>query len=136
MASSCPETRSTRPARPGANAGRFGHFSDLYYDPIRNEWWALSDRGPGGGLLDYDVRLQRIDLDVHPLTGRIPNFKIKQTVKLKDRNADLVPPTADVPNPFALNGLKPAAAQRRRGTTRAQLRPRGAGDSFRSAATS
>jgi hypothetical protein len=92
---------------PGANAGRFGHFSDLYYDPIRNEWWALSDRGPGGGLLDYDVRLQRIDLDVHPLTGRISNFKIKQTVKLKDRNADLVPPTADVPNPFALNGLNP-----------------------------
>ena len=36
---------------PGANAGRFGHFSDIYYDPNRHEWWALSDRGPGGGLI-------------------------------------------------------------------------------------
>jgi hypothetical protein len=92
---------------PGANAGRFGHFSDLYYDPTRHEWWALSDRGPGGGLLDYEVRLQRIDLDVNPITGKISNFRIKQTIKLRDRNADLVPPTVDVPNPLALNGLNP-----------------------------
>ena len=33
--------------RPGANGGRLGFFSDIYYDPARNEWWALSDRGPG-----------------------------------------------------------------------------------------
>jgi hypothetical protein len=42
---------------PGANQGRFGFFSDLYYDPLREDWWALSDRGPGGGLLDYETRL-------------------------------------------------------------------------------
>ena len=30
--------------QPGANRGRFGFFSDLYYDPVREEWWALSDR--------------------------------------------------------------------------------------------
>lgn len=92
---------------PGANGGRFGHFSDLYYDPVRNEWWALSDRGPGGGLLDYATRLQRIDIDVHPVTGRISGFKVKQTVKLRDANADLIPPTSDVDAPFALNGLNP-----------------------------
>ena len=51
---------------PGANQGRFGAFSDIYYDPIRHEWWALSDRGPGGGLLDYGTRLQRFDIVVHP----------------------------------------------------------------------
>ena len=34
---------------------RVGFFSDIYYDPNRNEWWGLSDRGPGGGLLSYDV---------------------------------------------------------------------------------
>jgi hypothetical protein len=93
--------------QPGANAGRFGHFSDLYYDPVRNEWWALSDRGPGGGLLDYATRLQRIDLQVHPVTGRISGFKVTETVRLRDANADLVPPTADVAAPFALNGLNP-----------------------------
>jgi hypothetical protein len=39
--------------QPGANGGRLGFFSDIYYDPIRDEWWAISDRGPGGGVLDY-----------------------------------------------------------------------------------
>src|SRR6267378_5105284 len=49
---------------PGANAGRLGFFSDIYYDPGREEWWALSDRGPGGGVPDYATRLNRFDLDV------------------------------------------------------------------------
>jgi hypothetical protein len=31
--------------QPGANAGRLGMFSDLYYDPAREERWALSNRG-------------------------------------------------------------------------------------------
>ena len=26
----------------GANDGRFGFFSDLYYDPVTKDWWALS----------------------------------------------------------------------------------------------
>lgn len=92
---------------PGANAGRFGHFSDLYYDPIRDEWWALSDRGPGGGLLDYGTRLQRIDLTVHPITGRISNFRVKETVKFRDRNGSLLSPAPGVADPKALNGLNP-----------------------------
>ena len=29
------------------NNGTLGFFSDIYFDQIRNEWWALSDRGPG-----------------------------------------------------------------------------------------
>jgi len=29
------------------NDGRVGFFSDLYYDSGRDEWWGLSDRGPG-----------------------------------------------------------------------------------------
>ena len=37
------------------NDGRVGFFSDLYYDPNRNEWWGLSDRGLGGGTLNYDT---------------------------------------------------------------------------------
>jgi hypothetical protein len=47
---------------PGANAGRFGQFSDLYFDAVRGEWWALSDRGPGGGLIDYADRVQRLEI--------------------------------------------------------------------------
>ncbi|MCM3880104.1 MAG: esterase-like activity of phytase family protein [Vicinamibacterales bacterium] len=92
---------------PGANQGRFGAFSDIYYDPVRNEWWALSDRGPGGGLLDYETRLQRFEVSVNPITGRISNFRILQTVKLQDRNGRLTAPAASVPNPEALNGSNP-----------------------------
>jgi len=44
------------------NDGRLGFFSDIYYDPLRNDWWALSDRGPGGGTLDYEVRVHRFTI--------------------------------------------------------------------------
>ena len=63
------------------NDGRLGMFSDLYYDPNRNEWWGLSDRGPGGGTLPYDVRVQRFTLDVDRSSGAISNFQVVQTVK-------------------------------------------------------
>ena len=83
---------------PGANEGRFGHFSDLYFDPIRDEWWALSDRGPGGGLLDYAVRVQRVDVQVNPITGRISNFRVKETVTLTDKYGLLPPPAEPCSN--------------------------------------
>ena len=63
------------------NNGRLGFFSDIYFDGVRNEWWALSDRGPGGGTLSYDTRVQRFTLDINPATGAISNFKIAETVK-------------------------------------------------------
>ncbi len=65
---------------------RLGFFSDLYYDPIRNEWWGLSDRGPGGGLLNYETRAQRFTLDV-AANGAISNFQVAQTVKFQDTAA-------------------------------------------------
>jgi hypothetical protein len=57
------------------NNGRLGFFSDIYFDGVRNEWWALSDRGPGGGTLSYDTRVQRFTLDINPATGAISNFR-------------------------------------------------------------
>ncbi|HTE16658.1 MAG TPA: esterase-like activity of phytase family protein, partial [Burkholderiales bacterium] len=80
---------------PGANQGRVGFFSDIYYDPIAAQWWGLSDRGPGGGLISYDTRVQRFTLDVNPATGAISNFQVAQTVKFTDAQG----------NPF--NGLAP-----------------------------
>jgi hypothetical protein len=58
---------------------RLGFFSDLAYDPLRREWWALSDRGPGGGTLDYATRAQRFTLDV-AANGAISNFRVVETV--------------------------------------------------------
>lgn len=77
------------------NNGRVGYFSDIYYDPNRKEWWGLSDRGPGGGTLSYDTRVQRFTLDVNTNTGAISNFRIAQTVLFKSATQ-------------ALNGLAPA----------------------------
>ncbi|MEI7970520.1 MAG: esterase-like activity of phytase family protein [Betaproteobacteria bacterium] len=79
-----------------ANAGRVGFFSDIYYDRNRNEWWGLSDRGPGGGSISYDTRVQRFTLDINPSTGAISNFQIAQTILFSNAGT-------------ALNGLAPAA---------------------------
>ena len=79
------------------NDGRLGMFSDLYYDRSRQEWWGLSDRGPGGGTLAYDTRVQRFTLDVDAVSGAISNFKVVQTVKFSSGGV-------------AFNGLAPASA--------------------------
>ncbi len=94
----------------GASQGRLGFFSDIYYDPKRKEWWALSDRGPGGGVLPYATRLQRFKLNVDGHTGRISKFAIKETITFTDPDGLLSKPSAaagamDGP---ALNGLNPA----------------------------
>ena len=78
-----------------ANDGRLGYFSDIYYDTNRNEWWGLSDRGPGGGTLNYDTRVQRFTLDVNRDTGAISNFQVQQTPKFSN-------------NGVKLNGLAPS----------------------------
>jgi len=80
-----------------ANNGRVGYFSDIYYDPNRNEWWGISDRGPGGGTLDYDTRVQRFDLHVNKVKGRISDFAILQTVIFKDESGN--PLNGKAPNP-------------------------------------
>ena len=93
--------------QPGVNEGRLGFFSDLYYDPNREAWWALSDRGPGGGVMDYATRVQEISLHVNPVTGRIANFKVEKTVPFTDPFHLRSAPTADVGSLPALNGLNP-----------------------------
>ncbi len=90
------------------NDGRLGYFSDLYFDSQRNEWWGLSDRGPGGGTLSYETRVQRFTLDVNLNTGAISNFNVTQTIKF---NAGGV----------AMNGLAPSDS----GTLGAAFDPEG-----------
>ena len=74
---------------------RLGFFSDLYYDRSNNQWWGVSDRGPGGGVISYDTRMQRFTIDIDGNTGAISNFQVQQTVLFK---------SAGVP----LNGLAPS----------------------------
>jgi len=85
-----------------SDQGRVGYFSDLYFDPNRNEWWALSDRGPGGGVLNYQTRLQRFALDVDSSSGAISNFAIQDTIKFQDGLGQ----SFNGLNPLLLNGNK------------------------------
>lgn len=79
------------------NDGRMGFFSDIYYDAARGEWWALSDRGPGGGTLPYETRVHRFAIDVDPSTGGISEFRIVQTLIFRK-------------GPNALDGFAPMQA--------------------------
>lgn len=63
---------------------RLGMFSDLHYDPWTGSFWGLADRGPGGGTLQYDTRVERFTLSVNPNTGAISNFQTAQTVLFTD----------------------------------------------------
>jgi len=83
------------------NNGRLGMFSDIYYDRSRNEWWGLSDRGPGGGTISYDTRVQRFTLDVNQTSGAISNFQVAQTVKFSSSGSSL---NGLAPNPSNLLG--------------------------------
>jgi hypothetical protein len=81
----CAHGHLARPERGTAvNTGRVGFFSDIYYDPNRSEWWALSDRGPGGGALDYATRAPALHDRRQRATGAISNFQIQQTVLFTD----------------------------------------------------
>lgn len=76
------------------NNGRMGFFSDLYYDPNRQEYWGVSDRGPGGGTISYNTRVNRFTLDVNPVSGAISNFNVVETVLFRN-------------GPSNFNGLAP-----------------------------
>jgi hypothetical protein len=63
-----------------ANVNRLGFFSDLYYDRSNNVYYGLGDRGPGGGRISYNTRVQKFSLDVDPSTGAIANFQVLETI--------------------------------------------------------
>ncbi|WP_309669180.1 esterase-like activity of phytase family protein [Gemmatimonas sp.] len=88
---------------------RLGFFSDLYYDRHRNEWWGVSDRGPGGGVISYDTRMQRFTIDINGTTGAISNFQVQQTVLFKSQGVPLnglaPSPTNTLGNSFDPEGI-------------------------------
>jgi hypothetical protein len=75
----------------GVNSNRFGGFgSDLIYDAATNSYFGLTDRGPGGGTIDYAPRLHNFSVTTDPLTGALSNFTLNKTVVFKQ--ADGVTP--------------------------------------------
>lgn len=78
-----------------ANLNRFGFYSDLSYNPRDGYWYALSDRGPGGGVIDYATRVQRLRIPYDRRSGRIGQPVVDKTVLFNARGRD------------SLNGLNP-----------------------------
>jgi len=102
-------TRLKKGETGGANVNRQGYFSDIYYDPNRDEWWGLSDRGPGGGFLSYETRVQRFDVKIGK-DGKISRYGLEETIRFVDvdgkpfhrRSFSKIP--FDGLNPLLLNG--------------------------------
>ncbi len=82
-----------------ANVNRLGFFSDLYYNRHENVYYGLSDRGPGGGVIPYQTRVQKFSLDTDSNTGAISNFKILETIKFTNNGSNF-----NGLNPRLLNG--------------------------------
>ena len=81
----------------GANFNRLGGpFSDLFYDRKEKVFYGLVDRGPGGGLISYETRVEKFRVNINSKTGAISNFRIVSTILFR---------TADGSQPF--NGLNP-----------------------------
>lgn len=84
------------PGTTAANVNRFGFFSDLTFDARTGTWYALSDRGPGGGVIGYATRVQQLLIVTHPLTGELLHKPVVlRTILFTDRSG----------KPF--NGLNP-----------------------------
>ena len=83
-----------------ANLNRFGFYSDLTYNARDGYWYALSDRGPGGGVIDYATRVQRLRIPYDRRSGRIGQPIVDKTVLFSARRGD----SFNGLNPQLLNG--------------------------------
>jgi len=65
----------------GANVNRLGGFgSDFFYDYRSGFYYGLADRGPGGGTLPYQTRVDKISLTVDPDSGAASHFQVVETI--------------------------------------------------------
>jgi hypothetical protein len=65
----------------GANINRLGGFgSDLFYDYRQNVYYALVDRGPGGGVIDYQTRVEKFSITTDATTGAITSYQLLETI--------------------------------------------------------
>jgi hypothetical protein len=83
-----------------ANLNRFGFYSDLVYDAKTGYWYALSDRGPGGGLIDYATRVQRLRISHDAASGMISEPVVDRTILFRSEDGAVF----NGLNPQLLNG--------------------------------
>src|SRR5262245_34914387 len=75
------ETTDLDQGATGANFNRLGGpFSDLVYDRQNHALYGLVDRGPGGGLLPFETRVEKFKVNVDNKTGAISHFRLQATI--------------------------------------------------------
>jgi len=97
----------------GPNNTRLSFGSDLIWDQTTNTFIGMSDRGPGGGLIDYAPRIQSFKLDINPLSGAASNFNLVSTTVFSQKNGG------------NFTGLNPLLATGNKGLLGASLDPEG-----------
>lgn len=68
-----------------ANEVRLSFGSDLTYDARNGTFYGVSDRGPGGGLVDWAPRIEAFTADFNA-SGAVSNFNLTQTTVFKQAN--------------------------------------------------
>ncbi len=68
-----------------ANTNRLGGpFSDLYYNRQDGSFYGLVDRGPGGGLISYETRVEKFKVNINNKTGDLSEFRVQSTILFKN----------------------------------------------------
>jgi hypothetical protein len=84
-----------------ANGGnRLSFGSDLFYDRAADLFYGITDRGPGGGVIDYAPRVNIFKLTTDATTNAISAFTLQNTIVF---TTDGVTPFSGL-NPGLLNG--------------------------------
>jgi hypothetical protein len=67
---------------PAFGGNRLSIGSDLFYDSASNSYWGNTDRGPGGGLIDFAPRAHNFSLDIAQ-DGSVAGYTLLKTVVFK-----------------------------------------------------
>jgi hypothetical protein len=65
---------------PAFGGNRLSFGSDLVYDQATNLFYGITDRGPGGGLIDYAPRVNAFRLTFDTTTNAVTGFSLQQTI--------------------------------------------------------
>lgn len=72
----------------GPNLNRLSFGSDMIYDQSRRVFYGISDRGPGGGTIDWAPRIETFKVDT-AANGAISNFRVVDTIVFRQANGQV-----------------------------------------------
>lgn len=73
---------------PAFGGNRLSLGSDLFYDAATDSYWGNTDRGPGGGVVDFAPRVHNFRLEIAP-DGRVSGYTLLKTVVFKKNGAPM-----------------------------------------------